>query len=91
MAVVGAFGVGQRLDLAIGGEGRGGFVGGPALLDAVAEAMPHYPLGDEFEAILPGIEEESRLSELARRLIDRVSQPYKVDGHEIRIGTSRRQ
>jgi diguanylate cyclase (GGDEF)-like protein len=44
--------------------------------------------GDEFEAILPGIEEEGRLSELARRLIDEVSKPYKIEGHEIRIGTS---
>jgi diguanylate cyclase (GGDEF)-like protein/PAS domain S-box-containing protein len=44
--------------------------------------------GDEFEAILPGIEEEGRLSELARRLIDEVSRPYKIEGHEIRIGTS---
>jgi diguanylate cyclase (GGDEF)-like protein len=44
--------------------------------------------GDEFEAILPGVEEEGRLSELARRLIERVSQPYKIEGHEIRIGTS---
>jgi diguanylate cyclase (GGDEF)-like protein/PAS domain S-box-containing protein len=44
--------------------------------------------GDEFEAILPGIEEESRLSELAGRLIEQVSRPYKIEGHEIRIGTS---
>jgi diguanylate cyclase (GGDEF)-like protein/PAS domain S-box-containing protein len=44
--------------------------------------------GDEFEAILPGIEEEGRLSELARRLIEQVSRPYKIDGHEVRIGTS---
>ncbi|MFL6845154.1 MAG: EAL domain-containing protein [Allosphingosinicella sp.] len=44
--------------------------------------------GDEFEAILPGCEEEGRLSELARRLIAEVSSPYKVDGHEVRIGTS---
>jgi diguanylate cyclase (GGDEF)-like protein len=44
--------------------------------------------GDEFEAILPGVEEEGRLSELARRLIERVSRPYKIEGHEIRIGTS---
>ncbi|MGA9580711.1 MAG: EAL domain-containing protein [Allosphingosinicella sp.] len=44
--------------------------------------------GDEFEAILPGIEEEGRLSELARRLIEQVSLPYKIEGHEIRIGTS---
>ncbi|HEX8224547.1 MAG TPA: EAL domain-containing protein [Allosphingosinicella sp.] len=44
--------------------------------------------GDEFEAILPGIEEEGRLSELARRLIEQVSRPYRIEGHEIRIGTS---
>jgi len=44
--------------------------------------------GDEFEAILPGIEEEGRLAELARRLIEQVSRPYKIEGHEIRIGTS---
>ncbi|HYE28208.1 MAG TPA: EAL domain-containing protein [Allosphingosinicella sp.] len=44
--------------------------------------------GDEFEAILPGIEEEGRLSELAGRLIEEVSKPYKIEGHEIRIGTS---
>ncbi|HEX8263133.1 MAG TPA: sensor domain-containing diguanylate cyclase, partial [Allosphingosinicella sp.] len=44
--------------------------------------------GDEFEAILPGIEEEGRLSELAGRLIEQVSRPYKIEGHEIRIGTS---
>jgi len=44
--------------------------------------------GDEFEAILPGCEEEGRLSELARQLIDKVSQPYKIEGHEVRIGTS---
>ncbi|HYG49035.1 MAG TPA: EAL domain-containing protein [Allosphingosinicella sp.] len=44
--------------------------------------------GDEFEAILPGIEEEGRLSELARRLIEQISRPYKIEGHEVRIGTS---
>lgn len=27
---------------------------GRLLLDAVAEAMPHYPLDDDFEATLPG-------------------------------------
>jgi diguanylate cyclase (GGDEF)-like protein len=44
--------------------------------------------GDEFEAILPGIEEEGRLSELAVRLIEQVSRPYRIEGHEIRIGAS---
>ncbi|WP_158266446.1 EAL domain-containing protein [Allosphingosinicella deserti] len=44
--------------------------------------------GDEFEAILPGIAEESRLSEIARRMIDAVSEPYEIEGHRIEIGTS---
>ncbi len=44
--------------------------------------------GDEFEAILPGIEEEGRLSELALRLIEQISRPYRIEGHDIRIGTS---
>jgi diguanylate cyclase (GGDEF)-like protein/PAS domain S-box-containing protein len=44
--------------------------------------------GDEFEAILPGIEEEGRLSALARRMIDEVSRPYNIEGHRVVIGTS---
>ena len=44
--------------------------------------------GDEFEAILPGIEEEGRLGALAGRLIDEVSRSYSIDGHEIVIGAS---
>jgi diguanylate cyclase (GGDEF)-like protein len=44
--------------------------------------------GDEFEAILPGIDVESRLEEIAARLIHDVSAPYEVDGHRVEIGTS---
>jgi diguanylate cyclase (GGDEF)-like protein len=44
--------------------------------------------GDEFEAILPGIDEEARLEEIAARLIDEVSRPYEVDGNRVEIGTS---
>jgi diguanylate cyclase (GGDEF)-like protein len=44
--------------------------------------------GDEFEAILPGSGEEGQLARLAARLIEAVSKPYRVDGHEITIGTS---
>jgi diguanylate cyclase (GGDEF)-like protein len=62
---------------------------GKRLGDILGEAGQVGRLGgDEFEAILPGVEEESRLSELARRLIDEVSRPYRIEGHEIRIGTS---
>ena len=44
--------------------------------------------GDEFEAILPGMVEEGRLSELASALIAEVSRPYEVDGHHVEIGVS---
>lgn len=44
--------------------------------------------GDEFEAILPGLDAQGALSDLARTLIAEVSRPYVVDGHRIEIGTS---
>lgn len=59
------------------------------LTDVLGEdGQPGRLGGDEFEAVLPGIEEEGRLTELARKLIDEVSRPYRIEGHEIRIGTS---
>ncbi|HYJ30224.1 MAG TPA: EAL domain-containing protein [Allosphingosinicella sp.] len=44
--------------------------------------------GDEFEAVLPGEEEEGRLAELAERLIQQLSRPYLIRGHSISIGAS---
>src|SRR3569623_601349 len=44
--------------------------------------------GDEFQAILPGLEEEGRLSQLARALIESVSRPYEIEGNRIVIGAS---
>ncbi|HEY0150163.1 MAG TPA: EAL domain-containing protein [Allosphingosinicella sp.] len=44
--------------------------------------------GDEFEAILPGVDEEARLEGIAGRLIAQVSRPYEVDGHKVEIGAS---
>jgi diguanylate cyclase (GGDEF)-like protein len=44
--------------------------------------------GDEFEAILPGIDEEARLEEIAARLIAEVSRPYEIEGNKVEIGTS---
>jgi diguanylate cyclase (GGDEF)-like protein len=44
--------------------------------------------GDEFEAILPGVAEEGRLSEIAARLIARVAEPYDIDGHRVEVGSS---
>jgi diguanylate cyclase (GGDEF)-like protein len=44
--------------------------------------------GDEFEAVLPGEEEEGRLAALAERLIEQVSRPYLIRGHSVQIGAS---
>jgi diguanylate cyclase (GGDEF)-like protein len=44
--------------------------------------------GDEFEAILPGIEEQGRLSQLADAVIHSLSQPYQIEGSRIVIGAS---
>ncbi|WP_284125720.1 EAL domain-containing protein [Parerythrobacter aestuarii] len=44
--------------------------------------------GDEFQVILPDIEDRGRLGELAGRVIQMVSQPYSVDGARAIIGTS---
>lgn len=44
--------------------------------------------GDEFEAVLPGIDEEGRLGALAGRLIAAISAPYALRGHAISIGAS---
>ena len=44
--------------------------------------------GDEFEALLPGMDEEGRLAALADRIIARISVPFAVRGHNISIGAS---
>jgi diguanylate cyclase (GGDEF)-like protein len=44
--------------------------------------------GDEFEAILPGMDGEGRLAELAGALIAEISRPYSLDGHRVEIGAS---
>ncbi|MDQ4088032.1 MAG: EAL domain-containing protein, partial [Pseudomonadota bacterium] len=44
--------------------------------------------GDEFEAVLPGIDEEGLLAALAERIVGKLSAPYVVQGHSIAIGAS---
>lgn len=44
--------------------------------------------GDEFKAVLPGTQDEAALGDLAARLIQQVSMPYMIDGHNISIGAS---
>ncbi len=44
--------------------------------------------GDEFEVILPGAIERPKLAELARRVIDTLSQPYAIDNSRVVIGAS---
>ncbi|WP_284734546.1 putative bifunctional diguanylate cyclase/phosphodiesterase [Sphingosinicella terrae] len=44
--------------------------------------------GDEFKAVLPGVTDEPSLGALAARLIQQVSMPYLIEGHNISIGAS---
>jgi diguanylate cyclase (GGDEF)-like protein len=43
--------------------------------------------GDEFKAVLPG-QDQTSLASLAERLIQQVSMPYMIEGHNISIGAS---
>jgi diguanylate cyclase (GGDEF)-like protein/PAS domain S-box-containing protein len=44
--------------------------------------------GDEFAILQQAISQPADASSLARRIIDAVSQPYEIDGHQVVIGTS---
>lgn len=44
--------------------------------------------GDEFQIILPDMDDRGQLGELADRLIQMISQPYSLDGSRAIIGTS---
>ena len=44
--------------------------------------------GDEFQVILPDLDDRARLGELAGKIIQLVSQPYTIDGKRAVIGTS---
>jgi diguanylate cyclase (GGDEF)-like protein len=44
--------------------------------------------GDEFAILQTGVQQSSDASLLAKRVIDTVSAPYEISGHQIIIGTS---
>ena len=44
--------------------------------------------GDEFQILLPNIEDRGKLGELAKRIISIISQPYTIEGSRCVIGTS---
>ncbi|WP_343061327.1 EAL domain-containing protein [Novosphingobium flavum] len=44
--------------------------------------------GDEFQVILPDVDDRGKLGELAKRIISILSQPYTVDGSRCVIGAS---
>jgi diguanylate cyclase (GGDEF)-like protein/PAS domain S-box-containing protein len=74
-----------------------GHPAGDALLKQVAERLLKiveekgevYRLGgDEFQVMLPDCDDRGILGELARKIIDSLSQPYSVDGRRCIIGAS---
>lgn len=44
--------------------------------------------GDEFQVILPDVDDRGELGELAQRIIQMISQPYSLNGSRAIIGTS---
>ena len=44
--------------------------------------------GDEFQIILPDIDDRGRLGEIAKKIIEMVSQPYSIEGSRCVIGAS---
>ena len=44
--------------------------------------------GDEFQIVLPDVDDRGRLGELAKRIIAIVSQPYSIEGSRCVIGAS---
>ncbi|MXO90476.1 EAL domain-containing protein [Altererythrobacter aquaemixtae] len=44
--------------------------------------------GDEFQIMLPDLDDRGKLGDLAQRVIQMVSQPYSIDGSRAIIGTS---
>ena len=44
--------------------------------------------GDEFQVILPDMDDRGQLGELAQRLIQMISQPYPINGSRLVIGVS---
>ncbi|MFC0587848.1 EAL domain-containing protein [Novosphingobium aquiterrae] len=44
--------------------------------------------GDEFQVVLPGHHQREDLAQLARRVINDLSEPYSIDSHRVVIGVS---
>ena len=44
--------------------------------------------GDEFAVIQLNISERQDATQLAKRIIDKISEPYEIEGHQLIIGTS---
>ena len=44
--------------------------------------------GDEFQVMLPDVDDRGRLGEIARKVIDIISQPYTIEGSRCVIGAS---
>ncbi|GGD49419.1 EAL domain-containing protein [Erythrobacter arachoides] len=44
--------------------------------------------GDEFQILLPDIDDRGRLGDIANRIIQMISQPYSIEGSRATIGTS---
>ena len=69
-------GAGDRLLMEVGVRLRGALRSG----DLAARVG-----GDEFIVLLEGLSDASVADEVVRRLLDTLSEPYRLDGHDVRI------
>ncbi|MFC0204964.1 EAL domain-containing protein [Novosphingobium soli] len=74
-----------------------GHPAGDALLKQVAERLSESAGergrvgrlgGDEFQVLLHGVQHREGLAQLARRMIEALSQPYAIEGTQVTIGAS---
>ncbi|MCR9180845.1 MAG: EAL domain-containing protein [Erythrobacteraceae bacterium] len=74
-----------------------GHPAGDALLKQVAERLQSIVKdsgevgrlgGDEFQVLLPDMDDRGALGELANRIVQSLSQPYQINGRRAIIGTS---
>ncbi len=44
--------------------------------------------GDEFVALLPGVNDSAQVEQIAEAIVDSLEEPFVVDGHKIKVGAS---
>ncbi len=74
-----------------------GHQGGDALLSQVADRLRACTResdtlcrhsGDEYLVVLSGIHHSAEVARIAGKIVDRIAEPYQIEGHELRVTAS---